>query len=111
MPVTAPAAYRGAMANSGRFRPHLNSHFDDELIGLDPQDPEAQAFAEHLDRMQHSEPRFTVEASISGIADFAESSHRAGGLRWWVAVVVVSLILLGVLVAAWEILSRAAMWL
>lgn len=32
--------------DSGRSR-----QFDDELLGLDPDDPEAQAFAAHLDRM------------------------------------------------------------
>lgn len=85
--------------------------FDDELVGLDPDDPDAQAFAAHLDRMQRCDPAFTVEGSLRGVADFADSSNRAGGLRWFVAVAVVALILFGVLVAAWDILGEAVNWL
>ncbi|RZQ61367.1 hypothetical protein EWH70_23515 [Amycolatopsis suaedae] len=89
--------------------PHPRFH--DDLVGLDPHDPEARAFAEHLDRVQRCDPAYTVEASIDGVGDFARSSHRAGGLRWWVAVVVVVLILFGVLVASWDILVRISQWL
>jgi hypothetical protein len=101
--------YLGHMADNGRFGPGRNPRFDDDLIGLDPDDPDAQAFAQHLDRMQRCGPNFTVEASIDGVADFADSTNRSGGLRWWVAVTLVSLI--GVLVASWDILLRAAHWL
>ncbi|OLT43217.1 hypothetical protein BJF85_03040 [Saccharomonospora sp. CUA-673] len=79
--------------------------FDDELIGLDPDDPEAQEFADHLHKMQKAEPAFTVESSLRGVAEFAEGSTRATGLRWWTAVAIVVLILLGVIVAAWDQLS------
>ncbi|SFQ60482.1 hypothetical protein SAMN05421810_110165 [Amycolatopsis arida] len=91
--------------------PVRHPRFDDDLVGLDPDDPEAQAFAAHLDRMQRSGPTFTVEASLAGIADFADSTNRTGGLRWLVAVVVVCLILVGVLVSAWDTIGRALEWL
>lgn len=91
--------------------PTQHPRFHEDLVGLDPQDPEAQAFAAHLDRLQRCNPTFTIEASISGVADFAESSHRAGGLRWWLAVGVVVLILLGVLVAAWDTIGQVFIWL
>ncbi|GAA5164493.1 MULTISPECIES: hypothetical protein [Amycolatopsis] len=88
-----------------------NPRFEDDLVGLDPEDPEAQAFAAHLDRMQRCEPGFTIEASLSRVEDFAESSSRAGGLRWWVAATIVVLIVLGVIVASWDIVVRAIAWL
>lgn len=69
--------------------------FDDELLGLDPDDPEAQAFAAHLDRMQRQRPTYTVEGYLDGVRDFADSANRAEGGRRWAAVVVV-LLLLGV---------------
>jgi hypothetical protein len=74
----------------------------DELIGLDRDDPEVQAFAEHLDRTHRQRPGFTVEGGLSGVRDFAESANRAQGPRWAAAVLVVALILLGVAVALWE---------
>jgi hypothetical protein len=95
------------MADEARSHPR----FSDDLVGLDPHDPDAQAFAAHLDRMQRCEPAFTVEASINRVADFAESSHRASGLRWWGAVVVVCLILFGVVFAAWDTIGRVLQWL
>ena len=69
--------------------------FDDELLGLDPDDPEAQAFAAHLDRMQRQRPTYTVEGYLDGVRDFADSANRAEGGRRWAAVIVV-LLLLGV---------------
>lgn len=78
--------------------------FDDDLVGLDPHDPEAQAFAAHLDRMERMPPTFTVEGALAGVDDFAESANRAGGSRRMAAVVVVSLILLGVILAVWDAL-------
>ena len=74
----------------------------DDLIGLDQDDPEVQAFFEHLDRAHRLRPGFTVEGELYGVADFAESANRAQGPRWIAAVVVVALILLGVAVAVWE---------
>ncbi|MEU6645463.1 hypothetical protein ABZ863_23320 [Saccharomonospora sp. NPDC046836] len=88
-----------------------SSRFEDELIGLDPDDPEVQAFAAHLDRMERCDPAFTIEGSLRGVADFAEGSNRAGGLRWWLAALVVCLILAGVLVSAWDTLGDLVGWL
>jgi hypothetical protein len=85
-------------------RPGRSRQFDDELLGLDPDDPEAQAFAEHLDRMQTHRPGFTVEGYLEGVRDFAESANRAEGGRRWAAVAVVVLLLLGVAYVVWEAL-------
>jgi hypothetical protein len=78
--------------------------FDDELLGLDPDDPEAQAFAAHLDRMQRQRPAFTVEGYLDGVRDFADSANRAEGGRRWAAVLVVGLLLLGAAWVVWEAL-------
>ncbi|QFZ17629.1 hypothetical protein [Saccharothrix syringae] len=78
---------------------------EDELIGLDPEDPETRAFAAHLDRMQRQRSNYTVEGSLEGVAEFADSANRAGGLRRLTAVVVVGLILLGVAVSVWYYLG------
>ncbi|GAB3558937.1 hypothetical protein J2S53_001789 [Actinopolyspora lacussalsi] len=78
--------------------------FADDLIGLDPQDPEAQAFAAHLDRMQHCGSRATVEGMLQGVGDFAQSANRLRGERRLLAVVVVTLILLGVAFTIWNAL-------
>ena len=67
--------------------------FDDELLGLDPDDPDAQAFAAHLDRMQEVRPTFTVEGYLDGVRTFAESANRAEGGRRWAAVLLVALLL------------------
>lgn len=88
-----------------------NPRFDDDLVGLDPDDPEAQEFAAHLDRMERTGPGFTVEESLRGVAEFAEGSNRVGGLRWWVAAMVALLIVAGVLVAAWDTLGDLLEWL
>ena len=74
----------------------------DDLIGLDRDDPEVQAFSEHLDRTHRLRPGFTVEGYLSGVSDFAESATRAQGHRRAAAVLVVALILLGVAVTLWE---------
>jgi hypothetical protein len=66
----------------------------DELIGLDPDDPETRAFAEHLRRMRNDRPSFTVEGYLRGVADFADSANRARGGRRLGAVVLVLLLLL-----------------
>jgi hypothetical protein len=74
--------------------------FDDELLGLDPDDPEARAFAAHLDRMQEQRPAFTVEGYLAGVGQFADSANRASGPRRLGAVVIAVLLLV---VAAWLI--------
>lgn len=76
---------------------------DDELVGLDRDDPEVRAFSEHLARLHRQYPGFTVEGYLSGVADFADSANRAQGLRRMAAVVVVLLLLLGVAFAVWEL--------
>jgi hypothetical protein len=73
--------------------PERSPRFDDELLGLDPDDPEAQAFAAHLDRMQRQGPTFTVEGYLDGVRAFADSANRAEGGRRWAAVVLVGLLL------------------
>ena len=77
----------------------------DELIGLDPDDPETRAFADHLRRMQTPSNSYTVEGYIRGFGDFANSANRASGHRRLTAVIVVGLILIGVLWAVWETLG------
>ena len=76
--------------------------FQEELIGLDPQDPETQAFAEHLDRMKRERPG---EGYLEGVQDFADSANRTTGHQRLVAVIVVGLILLGVILTIWFALS------
>lgn len=71
---------------------------DEELAGLDRDDPEVQAFAEHLQRTHRAAPSYTVEGYLRGVADFAESTNRAVGLRRHAAVLVVVLLLLGVVI-------------
>jgi hypothetical protein len=76
--------------------------FEDELLGLDPDDPDAQDFAAHLDRMQRESPTFTVEGYLDGVRDFADSANRAEGGRRWAAVLVVVLLLAVVAYLVWE---------
>lgn len=76
-----------------RAVPPRSPLFDDELLGLDPDDPDARAFAEHLGRMQQQRPAFTVEGYLDGVRDFAESANRAEGGRRWAAVALVVLLL------------------
>jgi hypothetical protein len=79
--------------------------WDDELIGLDRDDPEVQAFAAHLERTRNAgRPGFTVEGYLAGMGDFADSANRAGGLRRLAAVTVTALLLLGALYAVWQVL-------
>ncbi|MFD5828327.1 hypothetical protein [Lentzea sp. NPDC060358] len=75
--------------------------FREELIGLDPHDPETKAFAEHLDRMNRQRPGYTVEGYLEGVQDFADSANRTTGHQRLVAVLVVGLILLGVILTIW----------
>jgi len=83
---------------------HQADRFDDDLLGLDPADPEVRAFAEHLERQQRVGPSFTVEGYITGMSDFAASANRLGGHRKLMASLLTLLILLGVIVAAWDAL-------
>lgn len=90
----------------GRFGPEgTERRFTEDLVGLDPNDPEARAFAEHLDRMERNRPGFTVEGSLGGVQDFADSANRMGGHRRMTAMLLIGLILLGVAVAAWDTLG------
>jgi hypothetical protein len=82
----------------------VGDRFTDDLVGLDRDDPEAQAFAAHLDRVERVRPSYTVEGYIGGVTDFAESANRLGGHYRLTAGLVVLLILLGVLIAAWDAL-------
>ena len=73
--------------------PERSPRFDDDLVGLDPDDPEAQAFAAHLDRMQRQGPTFTIAGYLDGVRTFADSANRAEGGRRWAAVALVGLLL------------------
>ena len=84
--------------------PGRSRQFDDELLGLDPDDPETQAFAAHLERMRRQSPAFTVEGYLDGVRDFADSANRAEGGRRWAAVLVVVLLLVGVIYVVWNAL-------
>src|SRR3979409_1456364 len=88
-------AYRGGMAESGPSLPDRHPRFHEDLVGLDPYDPDARAFAEHLDRIERCGPNYTVEAALDGVADFADSSNRLGGLRYWGSALIVVLIVSG----------------
>lgn len=86
--------------------------FSDELLGLDPDDPEAQAFAAHLTRMRRDRPSFTVEGYLEGVTDFADSANRAQGAKRLLAVLLVGLLLLVVGFLVWDALRfMFATWL
>ncbi len=70
--------------------------FHDDLVGLDPHDPEAQAFAAHLDRMEDAHSRATVEGMLQGVGEFAQNANRTAGHRRLVVVLIVALMLVGV---------------
>jgi hypothetical protein len=88
-----------------RREPEPSRRFHDDLVGLDPDDAEARAFAAHLDRMERVRPMFTVEGELSGVRDFADSANRAGGLRRWAAVLLAVLVLLSVAYVAYGVLE------
>ncbi|MBO0840116.1 MAG: hypothetical protein J2O49_04785 [Sciscionella sp.] len=77
----------------------------DELIGLDRDDPETKAFAEHLARMRQQHPNYTVEGYLANVSEFANSANRARGHHRMMALLVVGLILLGVGWAVWRALG------
>jgi len=83
----------------------LSGSIADELIGLDPDDPETRAFAEHLRRMRTPTGSCTVEGYLRGVGEFANAANRAVGHHRLTAVVVVGLLLASVLFAAWETLG------
>lgn len=87
---------------SGLHDPQRSDRFDDELVGLDPDDPETQAFAAHLDRMRRDRPAFTVEGYLAGVGDFADSANRAVGGRRWAAVLLVLALLAVAAFIVWE---------
>lgn len=89
-------------SDQGRPNEQERRRLDEDLIGLDRDDPEVQAFSEHLERTHRLPPSFTVEGYLSGVSDFADSANRSQGPRRVAAVLVVTLILLGVAVAVWE---------
>lgn len=81
-----------------------SSQVEDELLGLDPDDPETRAFAEHLERQQQVRPSYTVEGYLADMGEFADSANRLGGHRKLMASILVVLIMLGVLFAVWQAL-------
>jgi hypothetical protein len=83
-------------------RSPASHRFHDDLVGLDPDDPEAQAFAEHLERMQRVRSGYTVEGYLAGMSDFADGANRHGGHYRLMAMILALLILFGVAVAAWD---------
>ncbi len=82
----------------------MADRFEDELIGLDRDDPETQAFAAHLDRMHRESPAFTVEGYLDGVGVFADSANRAEGERRLAAVVIVLMLLAVVAGVVWDAL-------
>jgi hypothetical protein len=78
--------------------------FAEELLGLDPGDEEVQAFAAHLDRIEHPNSRATVEGMLEGVENFADSANRARGHRRVLVVLVVVLMLGGVALTVWNAL-------
>ncbi len=86
-------------------QPRSQEVWEDELIGLDRDDPEVQAFAAHLERIRNAgRPGFTVEGYLAGMGDFADSANRADGLRRLAAVVITAMLLLGAAYAVWQVL-------
>jgi hypothetical protein len=83
----------------------MPDRFENELIGLDRDDPEAQAFAAHLDRMHRENPAFTVEGYLDGVGAFADSANRAEGERRLAAVAIVLMLLAVVAGVVWDALQ------
>lgn len=83
-------------------RKKSSDRFHEDLIGLDPNDPEAQAFAEHLDRVEKVRSGYTVEGYLADMSDFADGANRLGGHYRLMATILALLILFGVAVAAWD---------
>ena len=79
--------------------------FTEDLVGLDRDDPEAQAFARHLDRVEQQRSLYTVEGYLAGVGDFADSANRSSGGRRVLAVGLVALLLVPVLLTVWNALT------
>jgi hypothetical protein len=89
--------------DEGRHPELPSNRFENDLVGLDPDDPEAQAFAQHLDRMERVRPPgYTVEGYLSDMSEFADGANRHGGHYRLMATILVVLLLLGVVVASWD---------
>ena len=86
----------------GPRRDPASDRFSDDLIGLDPDDPEARAFAEHLDRVQKVRSGYTVEGYLDDMSDFADSANRLGGHYRLMVTILTLLILAGFAIAAWD---------
>ncbi len=110
-PTHETGRYRGSVQlnDPQRGEPRSESaerrRLDDELIGLDRDDPEVQAFAEHLQRTHRTRSGYTVEGYLSGVGDFADSANRAAGGRRLLALTVVLLLLLVAALAVWNALG------
>jgi hypothetical protein len=106
-----PVGYRGEVHARDEHdgpddrRTSDDTSIEDELIGLDPDDPETRAFAEHLRRMRNDRPGYTVEGYLRGVGDFANSANRAVGHRRLTALILVGLLLLGAVWAVWQTLG------
>ncbi len=79
--------------------------FAEDLVGLDPNDPDAQAFAAHLDRMERPNCKATVEGTLQGVGDFAQCANRTAGHRRVVVLMIVTLMLVGVVYTVWNALA------
>jgi hypothetical protein len=79
-----------------------SKRFQDDLIGLDPEDPEARAFAEHLDRVEKVRSGYTVEGYLDDMSDFADGANRLGGHHRLMVTILALLILTGFAIAAWD---------
>jgi hypothetical protein len=97
------AATRTPDDEPSRHQP--TDRFQDDLVGLDPDDPEARAFAEHLDRVEKVRSGYTVEGYLADMSDFADGANRLGGHYRLMATLLALVILLGVGVAAWDSLT------
>jgi hypothetical protein len=95
---------RSDTPDDGPRREPPSERFDDELIGLDPDDPKARAFAEHLDRVQKVRSGYTVEGYLAGMSDFADGANRLGGHYRLMVTILALLILSGFVIAAWDAL-------
>lgn len=102
MPVTPPQQHE---PDGPWVRGTRQDRFDDDLVGLDRDDPEAQAFARHLDRVEAQRAGYTVEGYLAAVGDFADSANRSSGLPRVAAVVLVVLMLLGVVFTVWNALG------
>ncbi|MBP2330850.1 hypothetical protein JOF56_011235 [Kibdelosporangium banguiense] len=82
-----------------------SQRYREDLLGLDPHDPEVREFAAHLDRIETSRSGYTVEGYLGGISDFADSANRLGGHHRMTVLIVIVLILGGVGLAVWDALA------